>query len=65
MLEDVEIEDEQAFYSLKQLLEDASCKITHLELDSLGMGEAAALQLIASIGKLKTLKRLSIQRNKC
>ena len=43
MLEDVEVEDEQALYSLKQLLEDASCKLTHLELNSLAMGEAAAL----------------------
>ena len=60
MLEDVEVDDEQALHSLKQLFEDDSCKLSHLELNSLGMSESTALQLIASIKKLKTLRGLSL-----
>ena len=55
MIEDLEIDEEQAFYSLKKLFEDNRCKITSLCLNTLGMNEATSLKLLESIRKIKSL----------
>ena len=63
MLEDIQIDEEQAIYSLKKLLDDSRCQIQVLELNSLDMNESTGLKLITSLKNLKKLKHLSLKKN--
>ena len=63
MLEDIEVDEEQAIHSLKKLLDDKKCKRSVLELNSLNMSENTSLQLITSLKNLKHLKQLSLKKN--
>ena len=60
LLEDIELEETRP---LEDLFGDENCRISHLALNSMVMSEATCLNLVESIKRLRSLKKLSFNRN--
>ena len=63
MLEDIEIDEEYAIFSLQKLFDDKQHQTEVLELNSLNMNENASLKLITCIKNLTNLRHLSLKKN--